>query len=111
MHSALTSAIMHGGEIGAGDRAHAADHDHDESVADGGQIDGEVGRLARELQRAAEAGEPRAEREHRREQHGLVDAERADHLAVLGGGAHQPAEPAARQCQMQDQQHQPARRQ
>ena len=66
MQSALTSAMMHGGEIGAGDRAHAADHDHHEGVADRDQIDGEVGRLARDLQRAAEAGERRAEREHAR---------------------------------------------
>ena len=47
----------HGGEIGAGDRAHAADDDDDEGVADRDQIGGKVGRLARDLQRAAEAGE------------------------------------------------------
>ena len=48
-----------GGEIGAGDRAHAADHDDDEGVADRDQIGGEICRLARDLQRAAEAGEQR----------------------------------------------------
>ena len=97
-----------GGEIGAGDRAHAADHDDDEGVADDDQIGGEIGRLARDLQRAAEAGERRAEREHGGEQHRLIDAERADHLAVLRRGADQPAEARARQREMQRQQHQRA---
>ena len=41
------------------------------------------------LQRAAETGKERAERKHRREQHRLVDAERADHFAVLRRRAHQ----------------------
>ena len=48
-------------------------------------------RVARQLERAAERGQAGAEREHRGEQPGLVDAERADHLAVLGRGAHQDA--------------------
>ena len=98
MQIALTSAMMHGGEIGAGDRAHAADHDDDEGVADGGQVHREIGRLARHLQRAAEAGERGAEREHGGEQHRLVDAERADHFAVLRRRAHQGAEARARQA-------------
>ena len=50
----------HGGEIGAGDRAHAADHHDDEGIADHREVDAEIGRLAGELQRAAEAGEERA---------------------------------------------------
>ena len=56
------------GEEGAGDRAHAADHDDDEGLADHDQVEREVGRLVRHLQRAAEAGEEGAEREHDREQ-------------------------------------------
>ncbi len=55
-----------GGEIGAGDRAHAADHHDHEGIADRDQIGGEIGGLARHLQRAAEAGERGAEREHAR---------------------------------------------
>ena len=39
------------------------------------------------------------------EQQRLVDAERADHLAVLRGGADQPAEARLGQHQMQQQQH------
>ena len=58
-----------GGEIGAGDRAHAADHDDHEGVADHDQVHREIGRLARDLQRAAEAGEQRAAGEHGGEQH------------------------------------------
>src|SRR5262245_46238239 len=81
-----------GCEEGAGDRTHAADHDDDKGVADHDQIEPEIGGLTRHLQRAAEAGEEGAEHEHHGEQHGLVDAERADHLAVLRGGADQPAE-------------------
>ena len=73
---------------GAGDRAHAADHDDDEGVADHDQVEPQIGRLARDLQRAAEAGEEGAEREDHREQHGLIDAERTDHLAVLRGRAY-----------------------
>ena len=36
-----------GGEIGASDRAHAADDDDHEGVADDGEVHAEVGRLAR----------------------------------------------------------------
>ena len=94
-----------GGQVSPGDRAHAADHHHHEGVADRGEIGGEIGRLARHLQRAAEAGERGAEREHGGEQHGLIDAERADHLAVLRRRPHQPAEARAREREMQRQQH------
>ena len=38
----------HGGDIGADDRAHAADDHHHKGVADGRQIHAEIGRLARE---------------------------------------------------------------
>ena len=51
----------------------------------------QVHRLARELQGAAERGKAGAEGEDRGEEQALVDAERADHLAVLRRGAHQRA--------------------
>ena len=70
------------------------------------EIHAEIGRLARDLQRAAEAGEQRAEREYGGEQHRLIDAERAEHLAIFGGGAHQPAEARAREYDMQRDQYQ-----
>ena len=63
-------------------------------------------RLARQLQRAAEPGEERAEREDGGEQQRLVDAERADHLAVLRRRADQHAEAGARQHPPQQPQHQ-----
>ncbi len=91
-----------GGEIGAGNRAHAADYHDDEGVAEHGEVHGEVRRLARELQRAAEAGEERAGGEHRGEQQRLVDAERAHHGAVLGRRTHETPEPGARQHEMQN---------
>ena len=97
---------QYGRDVGADDRAHAADHHDDESIGDHRQVHAEIGRLARDLQRAAEAGEQRAEREYGGEQHRLIDAERAQHLAVFGGGAHQPAEARAREYEMQRDQHQ-----
>ena len=81
-----------GSEISAGDRSHAADHHDHEGVAQDGEVHRQVGGLARELQRAAKAGEERAAGEHRGEQQRLIDAERADHLAVLGGGADEASE-------------------
>ena len=96
----------HGGEIGAGDRAHATDDDDHEGVADRDQIGGKVCRLARNLQRAAKAGERRADREHRSEQKRLIDAERAHHFAILRSGAHKSAETRAGKREMQRQQHQ-----
>ena len=101
---------QHRGEIGAGDRAHAADHHDDEGVAEHGEVHPEIGGLAGKLQRAAEPGEERARGEHRGEQQRLVDAERADHGAVLGRRPHQPPEPRAPQHEMQDQQHDGPRR-
>ena len=66
MQNALTIGDQHRGDEGAGDRAHAADDDDDEGLADQRQVEVEVGRLVRHLQRAAERGEEGAEREHRR---------------------------------------------
>ena len=95
----------HGGNIRADDRAHAADDDHDEGVGDHRKIDAKIGRFAGDLQRAAQSGQQRAERENGGKQHRLVDAERAEHLAVLGRRAHQPAEPGARKHDVQNAQH------
>jgi hypothetical protein len=100
----------HSGQVSTGDRAHAADHDDHESVADHGEVHQQVGRLARDLQCAAEPGEEGAEREHGGEQDSLVDAERADHLAVLRGGAHQPAEPRLGERDVKDREHDRAER-
>jgi hypothetical protein len=95
---------MHSRQDGAGDRTHAADHYDDEGVADDDQVEPEIGGLARHLQRAAESGEEGAEHEHHGEQHGLVDAERADHLAVLRGRADQSPEAGLCQHQVKQQQ-------
>jgi len=96
------------GHVRAGQRAHAADHHDDEGGADGVQVHLQRGGFARQLQRAAQAREQRAEREHGGEEPGLVDAERADHLAVLRGGAHQRAEARAREQQPHEAEHQRA---
>ncbi len=95
-----------GGEVGARNRAHAADHHHDEGITNRDQIGGEVGGFARHLQRATEAGERRAEREHAREQHRLVDAKRTHHFPVLRRRTYQPPEAGARKRKMQHQQDQ-----
>jgi hypothetical protein len=89
------------GYIGAGDRSHAAHNHDDEGRADGMQIHFQVSRFARKLQRAAQASQHGPQREHGREQPSLIDAQSADHLAVLGGGAHQRAPAGARQQQPQ----------
>ena len=46
----------HGGDIGADDRAHAANNHHDEGIGDYRQIHAKIGGLAGELQRTAETG-------------------------------------------------------
>jgi hypothetical protein len=94
-----------GRRIGARDRAHAAHHHDDEGRTDGVEVHRERGRFARQLQRAAQAREHGAEREHRGEEPGLVHAERADHLAVLRGGAHQRAPARAREQQPHQAEH------
>ena len=106
----LDLADQQRGEECAGNRAQAADHHDHEGVRDDRQVDLEVRRLARDGERAAEAGERRAEREHAGEQPALVHAERAGHLAVLGRGAHQDAPARPRQQQVQrDEDHRPER--
>ncbi len=98
-------ADQDGGEEGAADAAQAADHGDDEGVGDDGKVELEIGGLARDLQRAAQTGQHRADEEHRGEELGLVDAERAHHLAVLGRGTHQRAPARARQQQPHGEQH------
>ncbi len=85
-------------EIGAGDRAHAADNHHNEGVADGDQVGGKIGGLARDLQRSAKSGECCAKRKYRGKQNCLIDPQRADHFAVLCRRAHQAAEARACKC-------------
>ena len=93
------------GHVSTRDAAHAAHHHHHEGVANGEQIQVERGRLTRQLQRAAQAGQHGAQCKHAGEQPGLVDAQRAHHLAVLGGGAHQRAPARAGEQQPQQTQH------
>ena len=84
------------GEVGARQRSHAADHDHHEDRRQDVEVHQQVRAPARQLQRPAQSRERRAEREDPGEEPGLVDAERADHLAVLGRRAHEHADPRPR---------------
>jgi hypothetical protein len=95
MHSALISRR----EEGARDAAHAADHHHHESVGDRREVERQLRGLARDLERAGEPRERRAQREHPGEQPFLVDAQRGGHIAILGRGADQPAPAGAVQQQ------------
>ncbi len=101
----MQDADQHGGEIGAGDAAEPADDDHDEGLRDHRQVHVQRHRLARQLQRATQAGEHRTEGEDRGEEQALVDAERADHLAVLRRGPHQRAPARLLEQKPQDQKH------
>ena len=92
-------------QIGAGNGAHAAHHHHHEGIGDGAQIESEAGRLARQLHRAAHARQQGSQREHAGKEPGLVDAQGAEHFAVLRGGADQRAPARARQEQPQQRQH------
>ena len=62
------------------------------------EVHAEIGGLARQLQRAGEPREKRAQREHAGEERALVDAERAGQHAILGRGAHEHAEARARRA-------------
>ena len=79
-------------EKGARHAAHAADHGDDEGLGDDRQVHARIGRDARDLERAAEAGEKGAEKQRAGEQHRLVDAERRHHVAILRRRPHQNAE-------------------
>ncbi len=96
---------QHGGQIRSRYRAHAADHHDDKGVAQHREVEREIGRLARHLQRAAEARYAGAEREHGGEQQRLVDAERRHHLAILSRCADQPAEAGAGEHQIEAEEH------
>ena len=62
MQNALAIADQERGEERAAEAAQAADHDDDEGLGDDREVEVEVGRLARHLQRAAEPGQHGAER-------------------------------------------------
>ena len=67
MQKRLGHADQHRREKRAGNRAQAADHRNDEGLRDDGQIHAEVGRFARQLQRAGQPGQERAEGEDGRD--------------------------------------------
>ncbi len=101
----LGDADQDGGQERAADAAQPAhDGDH-EGVGDDGEVEIEVGGLARDLQRATQPGQHGADKEHRGEERGLIDAERAHHLAVLRGGPHQRPPARAGEQQPHRQQH------
>ena len=89
-----------------GNAAHAAHHHHDKRRADREHVHLQTCGFARQLQRAAQTRQQRAQGKHRREQPGLIHAQRAHHLAVLCGRAHQSAETGLGEQQMQTQQDQ-----
>ena len=91
--------------IRARDRAHAADHHHHKRSADGVEVHLQRGGFARQLQGTAQARQQRAQCKNSREKPGLIHAERAHHLTVLRGGAHQRAPARAREQQPQQTQH------
>ena len=93
------------GQKRAGDAAETPDHDHDENIDDDAQVHVVGHGIPRQLQGAAERREPCAEREHRGEQPGLIDAQRPDHLPILGGGAHENPPTGAAKQQVQRAEH------
>ena len=98
------------GQERAGNRAQSADHGHDERVGYRGEVHAEVGGLARELQGAGEPGEKGPEREDRREQARLVDAERRRQRTVFARGADHDAEARARHEERERDEHDRAHR-
>ena len=101
----LQHADQQGGQEGAAEAAHAADHDDHEGVGDNGQVHVEVGGALRQGQGAAEAGEPGAEREDRGVEHALIHAEGGEHVAVLGCRADQEAPAGAVEQEQQQAQY------
>ena len=75
------------------------------ALGDDRQVHARIGRDARDLERAAEAGEEGAEKQRAGEQQRLVDAERRHHLAVLRRRAHQHAEAGPAQEQPDEAEH------
>ena len=62
MQKALATPIRMAARKAPPIAAQAADHGDDEGVGDDGKVELEIGGLARDLQRAAQAGQHRAER-------------------------------------------------
>ena len=106
MPESLEQADQDGGEKGAADAAHAADHHHDEGRRDDVEIHQQVGTALGQLDRPAQPGQRRTEKQHAGEQPALVDAERRDHLPVESRGAHQRAPARAVEQQPETGQHQ-----
>ncbi len=85
----LGDADDHRRQEGTADAAQPAhDGDH-EGIGDDGEVEFEVGRFARDLERATQPRQHGADEEDGREELGLIDTQRAHHLAILRGGAHQ----------------------
>jgi hypothetical protein len=80
------------GHKGAGHAAHAADDGDDESLGDDVEVHARGRGGFWNLQGATEPGQEGAEEEGAGEEERLVDAERADHVAVLRRGAHEDSE-------------------
>ena len=95
MQSDFTSPMSNAARNAPGNAAHAADDHHHESIGDDAHIERKLRRLARELQRAPQSREQRAEREHAGEKPLLIDAERGGHVPVFGRRTHQHAPPSA----------------
>ena len=87
----LMPSSVGGGERAA-DRAEPADRDHDQHVDQVGEREGRIEADDLDRERAAEAGEPAAEREGEREGAVDIDAEAARHALVVDRGAHLRAE-------------------
>ena len=101
----LEQADQDGGQEGAADAAHAADHDDDKGRRDDVEIHQQVGAALGQLDRPAQPSQRRAEKQHAGEQPALVDAEGRDHLPVEGRRAHQGAPAGAVEQQPQAGQH------
>jgi hypothetical protein len=93
------------GEKGSRHAAHAADDGDDKSLGDDVEVHARGRGRLRDLQGAAEPGQKGAEKERAGEEERLVDAERADHVAVLRRGAHENTEARAPQDQPEDTEH------
>ena len=110
MPNACSTPISSAARYAPAQAAQPADHDDHEGLGD--DATDPCCRLADPRGSCSAPPSPAsagAEREHRGEQHALVDAERAHHLAVLRRRAHQRAPARAVQQQPQRAQHQPAR--
>ena len=82
----------HRRQIGPRQRPHTADdHDHKDRPDDT-EIHQQISTAFGQLQRAAKPCKRTAQKEDARKQPSLIDAKGTDHLAVLGGGAHQGAD-------------------